>query len=152
MCYQVLKQPHTSSDSQPRQSTLHLSPSSPTATCSLLPHFSTPKTEQELSLSLHCWPQAPKQIYWFLHQSLRDKGPKLAKRASSLIPNSKKHLVHVLAGGCVCYSLSLAPSRLERRPVNLPCLWQPPEVCNHLLQRVKSPLIWRVHSLDLRTK
>jgi hypothetical protein len=33
-------------------------------------------------------------------------------------PILKEHLVHVLADGCVCYSWSLAPSRLERRPVS----------------------------------
>jgi hypothetical protein len=31
-------------------------------------------------------------------------------------------------------------------------MWQPREVCNHLNQLVKSPLISRVHSLDLRTR
>ena len=65
---------------------------------------------------------------------------------------SKEHLVHVLAGGCVCYSWSWASSWLERRPMSLSGLWQPWEVCNHLLQRVKSPLISRVHSLDLRMR
>ena len=31
-------------------------------------------------------------------------------------------------------------------------MWQPQEVCNHLNQLVKSPIISRVHSLDLRTR
>jgi hypothetical protein len=38
-------------------------------------------------------------------------------------PKFKEHLVHVLAGGCVCYSWSFAPSRRERRPMSLPSLW-----------------------------
>ena len=66
--------------------------------------------------------------------------------------NSKEHLVHFLAGGCVCYSWSLAASRLERRLASLPSLWQPRKVCNHLLKLVNSPLISRVKSLDLRTR
>jgi hypothetical protein len=37
-------------------------------------------------------------------------------------PISEEHLVHVLASGCVCYSWSFAPSRLEHRPVRLPSL------------------------------
>ena len=80
------------------------------------------------------------------------------KRVQNLIreqlhwfPNSKDHLVHVLVDGCVCYSWSLAPSRLEHRPVSLPSLWQHRKVCRHLLQRLKSP-ISRVHSLDLGTR
>ena len=40
--------------------------------------------------------------------------------------NSKEHLVHVLASGCVCYSWSLAPSQLEHRPWSLPtCVGAP---------------------------
>ena len=41
-------------------------------------------------------------------------------------PNSKEHLVHVLAGGCVYYSWSFAPSRLEHHPWSLPtCVTAP---------------------------
>jgi hypothetical protein len=36
--------------------------------------------------------------------------------------------------------------------VSLPSLWQPCKVCNHLLHLVKSPLISRVESLDLRMR
>ena len=49
------------------------------------------------------------------------------KRVQNLIreqlhwfPNCKEHLVHVLAGGCVCYSWSLAPSQLEHHLWSLP--------------------------------
>jgi hypothetical protein len=65
---------------------------------------------------------------------------------------TKEHLVHVLTDGCVCYSWSFTPTWLQRRLVSLPSLWQPQEVCNHLLQWVKSPLTSRAHPLDLRMR
>ena len=52
--------------------------SSPMALCLFFLTSARPKqSRSSLSLSLHCWPQAPKQIHWFPHQSLREKGPKL---------------------------------------------------------------------------
>jgi hypothetical protein len=52
------------------------------------------------------------------------KVPKVIREQIHWFPKPKEHLVHVLADGCVCYSWSFAPSRLERCPVSLPTLWQ----------------------------
>ena len=52
---------------------------------------------------------------------LEGKGSKTWLESSSIdSSNSKEHLVHVLVGGCVCYSWSLAPSQLEHRLRSLP--------------------------------
>ena len=48
------------------------------------------------------------------------KVPNSIREQIHWFPNSKEHLVHVLASGCVCYSWSLAPSRLKRGPWSLP--------------------------------
>jgi hypothetical protein len=74
----------------------------------------------------------------------------LIREQLHLFPISKKHLVHVLAGGCVCYSRSFALRRLERRPVSLSSLWQSREVCNHLFvgyQQNRVPHFYRKNHL-----
>jgi hypothetical protein len=48
--------------------------------------------------------------------------------------------------------LEITPRQLEHRPWCLPTCVAAREVCNHLNQLVKSPLISRVRSLNLRTR
>jgi hypothetical protein len=47
---------------------------------------------------------------WFPINPWEKKIPNLIREQIHWFPNSKEHLVHVLAGGCICYSWSLAPS------------------------------------------
>ena len=152
MCYQVLKHTHASSDSQPRQSTLHSYPCCLAwcGTAALKPRhchdlsdrwgwggiYTHPLPPQRLSSSCR-FSHAQTEKELSLSPSIVDLNPPSKsidfpinpwwKRVQNSIreqvhwfPNSKEHLIHVLAGGCVCYSWSLAPSRLERRPWSLP--------------------------------
>ena len=54
--------------------------------------------------------ELPSILPWFPHQSLREKVPNSIREQILWFPYSKEHLVHGLAGGCVYYSWSLAPS------------------------------------------
>jgi hypothetical protein len=126
----------------------------PPPTALLLPH-SFSSTEQSWcssSLSSIVASQALKHSSDSTIKSWDKRQQNSSRELIHWFPKSKEHFVHVLADGCVRYSWSLAPSRLERCSVSLPSLWQPWEVCNHLLQLVKSPLISRVFSLNLRTR
>ena len=72
---------------------------------SLSLHFDLEPSSKSIEFPINPWEKRVQnsireQLHWFL--------------------NSKEHLVHVLASGCVCYSWSLTPSRLERRPWSLP--------------------------------
>ena len=58
--------------------------------------------------------------FYFPINPWEKKVPNSIREQIHCFPISKEHLVHVLAGGCVGYSWSLAPSRLERRPWTLP--------------------------------
>jgi len=117
------------------------------------PTVQTNENQQVLISSLLHWCPSSSQAFPLTSPSILErKRCQKWLESSSTDFQSLEHLVHVLAGGCACYSWSLAPSQLEHHPVSLASLWQPREVCNHLLQRVKSPLISRVHSLDLRTR
>jgi hypothetical protein len=132
---------------------IYTSPCPPQWLSHLLQWFRPTKTDQSSPLSSSIGtPWAPKQLHLFFHQSLRAKGVKTQLESSSTYSNFKRAFGSCFGQCCVCYSWSFALSRLERRSVSLPSLWQPQEVCNHLLQRVKSPLTSRASPLDLRTR
>ena len=94
----------------------------------LLPHFSMSKTEHELFLSPSIVDLKPSsKSIDFLINPWGKRVPNSIREQLHWFSNSKEHLVHVLASGCVCYSWSLAPSRLKHRPLNLPTCVVAPE-------------------------
>ena len=89
---------------------------------SLLPlnHSVQSKAEKCSSLSSIGDLELPSFSIDFPINAWEKKIPNSIREQIHWFPTSKEHLVHVLVGGCICYSWSLAPSRLECRPWSLP--------------------------------
>ena len=100
----------------------------PNCTLPLLPHFNTSKIEPELSLSPFIVDlKPPSKSIDFPINPWGKRIQNSIREQLHWFPNSKEHLVNVLASGCVCYSWSLAPGRLERHPWSLPTCVAAPE-------------------------